>query len=239
MSNHVILNNVEHQNLRVITDRSAALGDSIMGVPILPSEFRDAQHDFPIFFHKDAQDEKLEPYAIFGLEQDENLFLDGGNWNADYVPLLLEKGPFLIGLQEKSGGEKELVISLDLDHPRVSETEGEPLFLPQGGNSTLVERISRVLHRIHEGQRETEPFVAAMLRHELLEPFALNIELDDGSKHRLEGFHTIHEENLMQLDGETLSELSRSGYLQAAYMVVASLSNIRKLIKWKNQRLVA
>jgi hypothetical protein len=235
MTNHVILNNVEHQDVRVITRRSAELGDNVMGVPLMPREFRDAQHDYPIFFHRDPGGSKFVPYAMFGLVQDENLFLRGDTWDADYLPLLLEKGPFLIGMQEKSDGEKSLVISLDLDHPRVSRTDGEALFLPHGGNSEYTERISRVLRAIHEGQAEVQPFVEAMLQHELLEPFALNIELNDGSKHRLEGFHTIHEENLAQLDGKVLEELSRKGYLHAAYMVVASLSNIRKLINWKNE----
>ena len=158
-------------------------------------------------------------------------------WNAKYLPLVLEKGPFLIGLQERSDGDKGLVISLDLDDPRVSRSEGEVLFLPHGGNSPYVERISHVLNAIHQGQGETQGFMEAMLKHELVEPFALNVELNDGSKHRLEGFHTVHEEKLTQLGGDALVELNRKGYLLYAYMVLASLSNIRKLIDKKNQRL--
>ena len=239
MANHVILNNIEHQDIRVIIERSVELGDNVMGVPLLPREFRDAQNDFPIFFHKDPSNGRLVSFAMFGLVEDENLFLDNGSWNAIYLPLVLEKGPFLIGQQEKSDGDKGLVISLDLDHPRVSKTAGEALFLEHGGNSKYIERISHVLDAIHQGQGQTDAFVDAMLEHDLLEPFALNVELNDGSKHRLEGFQTIHEEKLMQLDGDVLMDLNRKGYLHAAYMVVASLSNIRKLIGWKNQRLPA
>ena len=237
MTNHVILNNVEHKDIRVIRDRSAEFGDDVMGVPILPREFRDAQNDFPIFFHRESPEADLIPYAMFGLQENENLFLRDGSWDTTYQPYVLEKGPFLIGLQQKSDGERGLVISLDMDHPRVSETRGEPLFLPQGGNSEYIERISRVLNFIHEGQGTTENFIRAMLEHDLIEPFALNVELDDGSRHRLEGFHTVHEEKLTQLEGDVLADLSRKGYLQCAYMVVASLSNIRKLIQKKNRLL--
>ena len=67
MANHVILNNIEHQDIRVIRDRSAEFGDNVMGVPIMPREFRDAQADFPIFFHKESPDGKFQPYAMFGL----------------------------------------------------------------------------------------------------------------------------------------------------------------------------
>jgi len=237
MTNHVLLNNIEHQDIRVIKERSAQYGDNVMAVPLMPGEFRDAQNDFPIFFHKDPNSEKLVPFAMFGLVQGENLFLEDACWNAKYLPLVLEKGPFLIGIQERSDGDKGFVISLDLDDPRVSRSEGEVLFLPHGGNSPYVERISYVLNAIHEGQGETQGFMDAMLEHELVEPFALNVELNDGSKHRLEGFHTVHEEKLTQLGGDALVELNRKGYLLHAYMVLASLSNIRKLIDKKNQRL--
>jgi hypothetical protein len=238
MTNHVILNNIEHKDIRVIKDRSAQFGDNVMGVPIITREFRDAQNDFPIFFHKDSPEGKLVPFAMFGLVRDENLFLDDEAWKASYLPFVMEKGPFLIGFQEKSDGDKGLVISLDLDHPRVSHTEGEALFLPHGGNGKYIERISDVLNAIHEGQAATEGFVDAMLAHDLIEPFALNVDLDDGSKHRLEGFHTVHEEKLTALEGDVLADFSKKGYLQCAYMVVASLSNIRKLIQKKNQQLL-
>jgi hypothetical protein len=237
MTNHVILNNVEHKDIRVIRDRSAEFGDDVMGVPIMPREFRDAQNDFPIFFHQESPEAPLIPYAMFGLQEDENLFLRDASWEATYQPYVLEKGPFLIGLQQKSDGEKGLIISIDLDNPRVSESRGEPVFLPHGGNSPYIERISQLMNMIHEGQGSTERFVNAMLDHDLIEPFALNVELDNGSRHRLEGFHTIHEEKLTELDGDVLADLSRQGFLQCAYMVVASLSNIRKLIQKKNQLL--
>lgn len=237
MTNHVILNNVEHKNLKVITERSAELGDNMMAAPLFPREFRSAQIDYPIFFHKDAKTGNYGAFAIFGLQEGENLFLEGNRWNASYLPYLVEKGPFLIAFQQRPDGEQDMVISIDLDDPRVSETEGEALFLPHGGNSKLLERMSSILRAIHEAQGETEAFVDAMLAHDLLEPFRIEIELDNGAKHRLEGFHSINEEKLTQLDGEALAELSRKYHLQAAYMVVASMSNIRKLIEKRNQRL--
>jgi len=236
MTNHVILNNVDHHDLRVIRDRSAELGDDVMCAQLLPQEFRDAQNDYPIFFHKDPATGKYLPYAMFGLEQNENLFLDGNTWNAAYIPFLVERGPFSIGLQQKSNNERGLIISIDLDNPRVSRSKGEALFLTHGGNSEYVERISYILHAVHEGVAETEVFVQNLLKYDLLEPFSLEMDLNTGSKHKLEGFHTINEERLQKLDAEALADLSGKFFLAAAYMVVASLSNIRKLIAKKNQR---
>jgi hypothetical protein len=237
MTNHVVLNNVDHQDLRVIRDRSPELGDNVMCAQLLPQEFRDAQNDYPIFFHKDPVTGKYLPYAMFGFEQDENLFLADNAWDAGYIPFLVERGPFSIGVQQKSNNERGLVISIDLDHPRVSHSEGEKLFLTHGGSTDYLKRISYILDAINKGIVETEAFVEDLLRYDLLQPFSLEVELNNGSRHKLEGFHTINEEQLVKLDGEALADLSRKFFLPAAYMVVASLSNIRKLIGKKNQRL--
>jgi len=237
MTNHAVLNNVEHHDLRVLRDRSAELGDNVMCAQLLPQEFRDAQNDYPIFFHKNSETGKYLPYAMFGLQENENLFLEGDSWNAGYLPFLVERGPFSVGLQQKSNDERGLVISIDLDHPRVSRTQGEVLFLPHGGNTEYVQRISYILQAINEGVVESEAFVEDLLKYDLLKSFTLEVELNSGSKHRLEGFYTINEENLVNLDGDALADLSGKFFLPAVYMVVASLSNIRKLIAKKNQRL--
>ena len=237
MTNHVVLNNVDHHDLHVIRDRSAELGDDVMCAQLMPQEFRDAQNDYPIFFHKDATSGEFLPYAMFGFEQNENLYLEGTVWNAQYIPFLVERGPFSIGIQHKSNDERGLVISIDLDHPRVSRTEGEALFLPHGGNTDYLQRMSYILDAINKGVVECREFVNDMLKYDLLEPFSLEVTLNNGARHKLEGFHTINEEKLVKLDGDALAYLSGKFFLPAAYMVVASLSNIRKLIGKKNQRL--
>ena len=237
MTKHAVLNNVDHHDLCVIRERSAEFGDNVMCAQLLPQEFRDAQNDYPIFFHKNEKTGKFLPYAMFGLQENENLYLEEGSWNATYLPFLVERGPFSIGLQQKSNDESELVISIDLDHPRVSRSRGEALFLPQGGYTSYLNRISYILKAINAGVVESEAFVEDLLKHDLLEPFALEVDLSDGSRHRLEGFYTLNEKNLINLSGDALEDLSRKFFLPAAYMVIASMSNIRKLIQKKTQRL--
>jgi hypothetical protein len=78
--------------------------------------------------------------------------------------------------------------------------------------------------------------VAALLKHELLESFVFDIELDDGSLNRLAGFYTIHEERLAALKDDAVAELHRAGWLQPAYMALASLAQFRRLIDRKNAR---
>ncbi|MES2348903.1 MAG: SapC family protein, partial [Pseudomonadota bacterium] len=69
MTNTVLLNNIDHQNLRVITKRGAEYGDSLMSSVTFPSEFRDVQACYPIVFRKTADGLGFEPIALFGFQE--------------------------------------------------------------------------------------------------------------------------------------------------------------------------
>jgi hypothetical protein len=226
MTRHALLNNVAHKNLRVITDRTARLGDDVMAVLTFPAEFRNVQAHYPIVFSKSKEGE-FSPLALFGFRDKQNLFLGAGGWEVPYVPLMVERQPFLIG----NAGKEEQVIHIDLDSPRVSQTEGEPVFLEHGGSTEFLDRMGSLLATIHQGLPATQPFVAALNEHNLLESFALDIKLRDGGEHRFAGFYTIQEERLAKLDAQTLARLHEKGYLQAVYMVIASLANFRDMVE--------
>jgi hypothetical protein len=229
MAHSVLLNNIDHHDLRVITRRGAEFGDNVMSAVTFPAEFRNLQANYPIVLQKSHDGTSLVPLALFGFEEGENLFLSKDGWDSTYLPLSLERHPFQIGVS----GE-QLMIHVDLDHPRVSRSEGEVLFLPQGGTTEFTDRISAVLTTIHEGLQATPGFIEALLRNELVESFVVDIEMKDGSQHRLVGFYTIHEERLAALGSEALMALHQQGYLQAIYMMVASMSQFRALIERKN-----
>lgn len=238
MSQPVLLQASEHKTLRVITQRGAAYGDDVMFSLTFPLEFRDVQAHYPIVFRKTGDvaghDAGYEALTLFGFQDGENLFLaEGahGGWDASYVPLAIRRQPFVIGRR----GEL-LNILIDPDHPRVSTTHGEPLFLQYGGSSEYLEHVDGILSAIHEGMLGMPAFVAALVEHELLEPFAVDIELNDGSEHRLVGFDTINEDRLLALPGAALERLNRAGHLQAIYMAMASLTHLRDLIARKERR---
>jgi hypothetical protein len=242
MARHVLLNNVDHKDLRVITGRSADYGDAVMFAMTFPAEFRNLQAHYPIVFRKAPDTGQFQPVALFGFQEGENLFLNHEGWDAAYVPLTMERQPFLIGVQRpRSTGstEREMVIHIDLDSPRISATQGERVFLEHGGITPFLDRINSVLHTIHLGVEATPAFVEALLELDLLESFTLDVELDDHSEHRLAGFYMINEDRLSELGGDALERLNRKGHLSAIYMAIASLSNFRALIERKNRRLAS
>jgi len=102
MTNRVLLNNVEHRDLRVVTRHSVDFGDNINQVLVFPTEFEDLQREYPILFRRDA-DGNYQAVALLGLDRDENLFLDGDGWQARYVPAVQRCGPFSLGLRQSPG----------------------------------------------------------------------------------------------------------------------------------------
>ena len=226
MARHAQLNNIDHRDLRVVTERGAAWGDDIMSALTFPGEFRNLQAHYPIVFQKSA-DGSVQPVALLGFQPGQNLFLDERGWDALYLPLAIERQPFLIGLSV----EGEPMMHIDLDHPRVGQDQGEPLFRTHGGTTEFLDRMASTLQALHEGLQAVPRFVDALLRHELLESFVLDVSLDAGAQHRLAGFYTINEERLSRLDGEVLAALHGDGHLEAIYMAIASLSRFRDLIE--------
>lgn len=239
MTNFALLNNAEHQDLKVITERSPKFGDNVMFAMTFPHEFRDVQACYPILLHKDEQD-NFYPLALFGFEKNENLFLSDSGWNASYVPAMIRREPFLIGFQaSKEGGdaEKTRVLSMDMDHPRVSNEAGERLFQPLGGRTPYLEDVANLLETIYQGTEQNNQFVAALQEHELIESVNFDITLNDGSKNQLLGFYVINEEKLQQLPGSTLESFSKAGFLMPIFMMLASMTNMRTLIEFRNARL--
>jgi hypothetical protein len=229
MARHVLLNNIDHKDLRVDTAHTTALGDEVMFSLTFPAEFRNVQAYYPIVFRKTAEG-AFQPIALHGFQEGRNLFLDNDRWDAAYVPLAIERQPFLIGRDGEA-----LMVHIDLDNPRVRSDAGERLFLDQGGTTPFLDRITSVLLALHDGLEATPAFVDALLQYELLESFALDVELDDGSLNRLVGFYTINEDKLRALDGTALQELHGAGFLEPLYMVVASASRFRDLIDRMNR----
>ncbi len=236
MARHVVLDNVAHKNLKIITRRAAELGDNIAAAGVFPIEFRALQADYPIVFRKQPDAGVYEPMAVFGFEPGENLYLRGGGWEAGYVPMSVERQPFLIGLEgDGPDADERLSVHIDMDSKRISDREGEPVFLEFGGVTPYLDHIRSVLRTIHEGHGANRAFSDLLVEHGLIEPFALDVELKDGARRRMEGFYTINEDALGALGGSALEALHRKGFLEAAYMALASLSHFRKLVRWKQE----
>lgn len=241
MTNTVLLNNVDHQDLRVETRHSARFDDNVNQVPVFPTEFADIQREYPIFLRRD-DDGAFLAIALLGLDRDENLFLDeNAGWQARYIPAIQQRGPFLIGFQDRETedgqSQREPMILVDLDHPRVcnGDGRGQPVFLEHGGNTAYLDHIVKVLGRIHTGMEAAGEMYAAFEAAGLIEPVAVELKLSDTETYTVPDLFAISEERLAALDGETLERLNAAGHLGAAFLMASSLGNVSRLIDMKNR----
>ena len=157
-----------------------------------------------------------------------------------YVPAMVRREPFLIGYQDSkdpSNPGRTRVLSLDMAHPRVSADAGEALFQPLGGRTPFLEDAADLLETIYAGIEHNKAFTRALAEHDLIENVTLEVELKDGSRYQLIGYHCVNEEKVQALSGGTLGEFNREGFLAPLFMALASMANIQRLVELKNASL--
>jgi hypothetical protein len=231
MTRPALLDNVTHRDLRIHTERSAALGDARHSALALPAEFRQLQAHFPIVFQLVEGEAGFQPVVMFGLEEGQNLFLTKVGWDATVVPMALQREPFLIG----RAPDDSLQLHIDLDSPRVVRPEegevGTALFMPHGGFSEYLDHVVQLMEHLHAQAQQLPSFIEALMRHQLLEPFVLDIERLSGEQGRLTGLFTVNEERLAALPGAALEALASEGHLLPIYMQIASLAQLPMLVQ--------
>jgi hypothetical protein len=230
----VLLNNVDHHDLKIAARHGAAAGDSVNQTVIFPTEFEELQRDYPILFARGSEGD-YQAVVLLGLERDENLFLGETGWTAR-VPALIQRGPFSIGVQQRPDGSEEPMIHIDLDDPRVGRDEGEPLFLPQGGNGPALDRAAAALRTIYSGMEVAAAMYPAWDALGLIEPLAIGIQLSGTERVELPGYHGIAAARFASLSDVELGGLHRAGFLAPIVLVMASLANISRLVALKNAK---
>jgi hypothetical protein len=227
MTNIVKLDTGQHRGLCVHSAAAVRYGDNQRFVPVILGEFPHLAVHYPILLTKDSETGAFFIGAMLGFDEGENLFLDERGMET-YRPLNLQRGPFFT-----AGSD----LAIDLDNPRVGEG-GQPLFTPAGEPTVYLQSIMALFRDLNRGLAHNRDFVARLAALKLLEPIDIALAFDDGDKRRLEGLYTINQEALRQLpDAEALAML-RNGYLQLAYLMVASLKQVPVLAQRRNRKLL-
>lgn len=236
MPKYEILRAASHAHLRIArADKVDLIVDSTM---VLPKEIWLVHREFPIFFRKHADTGRFFPNALFGFQKGENYFVNEQHqWLGDYCPLSLRKGPFMIAVQPGSSGENlQRLVAIDVEDPRVlrSGDSGELLFEYSGALTEYTASITDVLYSLHEGAAQITQMMDMYTELDLIEPVNVKISLEEGKSVELIGAYTINEEVLTSLEANKLAALNQAGFLAPAFYIVASVSNIQRLIDRRN-----
>jgi hypothetical protein len=195
-------------------------------VQVLTGEFAVAAACCPILFTKDPGTGSLYAGAMLGFKADDCL-LGTADARGGFTPLALQRAGFYISDQH---------IAIDRDHPRFGEIDGEPLFDDAGQPGNRLRAIQRILGEITTGLDQTKAFIAAVSELKLIEPIDVSLTFDDGERLTLQGLYTVSLDRLRDVDDAAALRLFRSGHLQFAYTMSASLKQIARLARLRNAR---
>ena len=227
----------EHRLMRLrlpVADWSVAA--KLNSAFVAAAEFGDMVREYPVVFVRAGDDDDgqpaIAPIAVFGMVQGQNLFVDGAAWRATYMPAVLRSYPFCIGRLDA----QRFAVCLDAAWSGLSGTEGEPLFTPEGEQSTLLNDVQKQLE-VLEGEIQRTRLMCRRLRElELLQDMRFDATLPDGSKLGVDGFLTVDEKKLTALPDAAVVELHRSGLLGLIHAHYVSMGNMRKLLNWHIER---
>lgn len=224
MSNLVFLDTDSHAGLQVDT----ANAQDRHFVQLVASEFPQAALEFPILFTKHAESGAFYAGAVMGLEAGKNLYAHDGALPNFRPADLVRQGFYLVDGK----------IAID---PADGVFRGgkAALFEPHGEPTAALQMVQRAMQTLAQGLPETDALIARLVANRLLEPIDISLDFDDGSHLRLDGLYSVSLDALHALSDEAALTLFRQGDLQIAYLQAASVQHIRRLAKWRNERLLA
>ena len=234
-----ILSNDQHRSVAVDTRARPEYGDMVNRAIALSAEFNELHREFPLLLRKTHEAPGFVAHAILGFEKDENLFVEGDRWISTSVPATLARGPFSLGyIRAEDGGSApaDIKVMIDEQHPRV-RADGQPVFLPLGGESPYLQGIKRVLQTVDAGLRADRLFYGELVALGLLEEVKIQISVFPELRYDFSGYHTINQEKLAALGSDQLLRLHRLGLLGPVFFLVSSLGNFQKLVNLKIARL--
>jgi len=234
-----ILTSDQHRSIAVDTRARPEYGDTVNRAVALSAEFNELHREYPLLLRKTDEAPGFVAHAILGFEKDENLFVEGDRWTSTFIPATMARGPFSLGyIRPEDGGNAPagVKVMIDEQHPRL-RAEGQPVFLPLGGETPYLQGIKRVLQTVDAGLRVDRVLYRELLAMDLLEEVKIQISVFAELRYDFSGYHSINQEKLAALNAEQLLRLHRQGLLAPVYFLISSLGNFQRLVNLKIARL--
>src|SRR3982750_2643756 len=209
-----ILTSDQHRSVAVDTRARPEYGDVVNRALALSAEFNELHREYPLLLRKTDEAPGFVAHAILGFEKDENLFVEGDRWTSTFIPATLARGPFSVGYVRAEGEETtpagsrremkaEMKVMIDDQHPRL-RADGQPVFLPLGGESPYLEGIKRVLQTVDAGLRVDRVLYRELVAMDLLEEVKIQISVFPELRYDFGGYHTIDQQKFAALDADPL-----------------------------------
>jgi hypothetical protein len=229
----------KHSKLRLKPnpDWVHAKGTHLAGITL--NELSATACNYPIVFVQNPGNQVFHPVAMLGLRQGENAYYNAEGWDGTYVPLMIQRHPFMIGFDDaKPEDSKELTACLNRTSPFLTDdpNEGIALFKEDGTETDLLVTVHNLLRGIFDGERLTEQFTAKLTELKVFAPFEFVMQMQSGETRKITGMFTIDEQKMRELKPEQLQELHKLDFLAPAYIIMGTLFQLNTLLKLRNKK---
>jgi hypothetical protein len=226
----------KHGKLRVKADGDYPHAKEQHVVPVTMSEVAVCGSEFPLAFIQRPDGGGYMMVALLGMRPGENVYYAPGFWESAYVPLAVQRSPFLIGYDDRLPNGEEITTCLDMNSPYLSEKEGIVMFNEAGEQTDFLKSRHMLLNGIFESQKVTDRFIQTLTEHELLTPLQLQLQFQNGEVRNVAGLFTIDEPKLKSLNIEQIKAMHESDFLPPCYITLVSLHQLKRLIKLRNRK---
>jgi len=203
---------------------------NLNAVPLSLSEFTPASRDYPIAFVSGDDGKTFIAMAVLGLEAQQNLFvLKDGTWdNRSYLPAYVRRYPFCMATITDNGKVRpDRLICVEQNSIK---DKGDALFDDKGEPLPQWLEMQKLLTEFETDLLRTNEFAAEMKELDLLEPFTMQAQPNEGKPLQLTGMFRINEQKLSALSNDKVKGLLQRGALGRIYAHLLSLENFNRLL---------
>ncbi|OYY71723.1 SapC family protein [Sphingomonas sp. 28-63-12] len=224
------LSSQAHADFRIRPATSAPFLATQHAIPVTVDEFALAQRFMPIVFSIGPD---AIPIALMGLNEGVNVFVDAEghiSLPSFYVPAYIRRYPFM--LAKLTPNAEELSLCFDPTTDTIGKFEdGEPLFV-DGQPSETTKNILSFNEMFEQAGARTAAFMRDLVEADLLMDGEVSIQTEGVEQpYVYRGFQMVNEEKLMDLRGDQMRKMAKSGMLPLLYAHLFSLSQMRELFQ--------
>ncbi|MCW6532473.1 MULTISPECIES: SapC family protein [Sphingomonas] len=217
-----------HANYRIRPANVAPFLRGQHAIPLTVEEFPLAQRFMPIVF---SAGEDPVPLALMGLNEGVNVFIDAeGKLTEEnfYVPAYVRRYPFMLARLRPDADELSLCFDPTSDTVGAFD-EGDALF--DGSEPTeLTRNILSFNESFEQAGQRTAAFAQELRELELLMEGEVSIQHEGYEQPFVyRGFQMVNEEKLVDLRGDQLRKMAKSGMLPLIHAHLFSLALMRDI----------
>jgi len=226
-----ILKPAQHGGLRILETNDYAYARGEVLAPIVFDEMADIAREYPIVF---PDNQSGLPCALMGLEDGQNAYVDDhGAWQGIYIPAHIRRYPFMFGKADSTAasteaGKSRYIVLFDPDAPQLQDTNGHPVFTPDGKPSPHAQRRMALLESMQKAIPATQAMVAAIDALGLLVERSIQINKGGKLTNVVKGLKVVDEKKLNQLPDADFVSLRNQGALPLVYAHLLSWANFRQ-----------